>query len=69
MELIICPKSRNLVNKEDCVALQNLSKPMAEYFARKICPTVCGCPNETLCTVFEIGWQAVGEFVSTLQED
>lgn len=69
MEIMICPKSRELVDKGVCVALQNLSKPMAEIFSRKICMTVNGCPVEGLCSAFEAGWLAVGEFVSSIKED
>jgi len=69
MEVILCPKSRNIVDKDVCVALQNLSKPMAEIFARKICKTVNGCPVEGLCNAFEAGWMAVGEFVSSMKEE
>ena len=64
-ELIICPKSNELVDCCSCVAIKNLSKVMAEYFARKVCSSVRGCPNEDYCTVFECGWTSVGNMLQT----
>jgi len=67
--MIICPKTNNLVDVESCTALKNLSKPMAERFAGRICTTVRGCPNEDYCWVFERGWNAVGSLLQTIKED
>lgn len=60
-EMMICPKNRNLVDADSCIALKNLSKTMAEFFARKICTSVNQCPKEDYCLVFEAGWASVGD--------
>lgn len=64
-EMMLCPKSRDLVNSEQCVAIRHLPKVMAEYFSSKVCKTVVGCPKEDYCTVFECGWTSVGSLLQT----
>lgn len=68
--MIICPKSRQLVDSEQCIALKNMSKPMAEQFSLRVCRQVVGCPKEEYCAVFEEGWKAVEVFLNmTLKDD
>jgi hypothetical protein len=64
--VILCPKSNELVDAEQCTAIKNLSKTMAEYFSIKICKTVTGCPKEEYCTIFKCGWESVENFIHTL---
>lgn len=68
MDVIICPKSRSLVDSETCPALKALSKLKAELFARKVCLTVDGCPKEEYISVFEAGWNSVREFINTIED-
>ena len=68
-ELMICPKSRELVNEEQCIALKNLSKVMAEFFSVRVCKTVAGCPKEEYCAVFECGWSSVGTLLQDTLKD
>ena len=68
MDMIICPKSRGLVDRETCPALKALSKPKAELFARKVCLIVIGCPKEEYIPVFEAGWNSVREFINTIED-
>ncbi len=68
-ELMICPKSNELVDNEQCIAIRNLSKTMAEFFSIRVCKTVIGCPNEDYCSVFGQGWESVGNLLQgTLKE-
>jgi hypothetical protein len=60
MEVIYCPKSKELVDGEQCIAIKNLTKTMAEFFSIKVCKTVTGCPKEEYCAIFKCGWEAVG---------
>lgn len=69
MEMMICPKSRTLVDATNCIALKSLSKPKAELFARKICTTVSGCPKSDYIDVFEAGWDSVSELIKTIEDD
>lgn len=68
MEVMICPKSRTLVDANVCVALKGLSKAQAEIFSRKICLSTVGCPKEDYVAIFNAGWSAVGEFIKTIEE-
>jgi uncharacterized membrane-anchored protein len=68
-DFIICPKTKNLVDADICLALRNLPKITAEFFTRKICTTVAGCPKEDYCAVFESGWSSVGEFLELTMKE
>lgn len=67
MDIMICPKTRELVDHDSCLALKKMSKPLAESFARKICLNANDCPNEVCCSIFEAGWTGFKEFVQTLE--
>jgi len=67
--LILCPKTKQLVDDTQCIAIKNLSKSRAELFSTKICNTVQGCPKEDYCEVFERGWDAVGNFLQESLKD
>ena len=68
MDVMICPKSRTLVDCKTCIAIKSLSKIKAEFFARKVCLTLDGCPKEEYISVFEAGWDSVHEFIQTIEE-
>jgi hypothetical protein len=68
-DMIICPKTSKLVDADTCIALKNLPKVTAEFFARKVCTAVSGCPREDYCSVFECGWSSVGEFLELTMKD
>jgi hypothetical protein len=68
-EMITCPKTKTLVEKEQCVALRNLSKVQAEFFSVRVCTTVKGCPKEDYCSVFECGWACVGNLLHSTLKD
>ncbi|MDD5650190.1 MAG: hypothetical protein PHF86_07240 [Candidatus Nanoarchaeia archaeon] len=67
--MLICPKSNVIVDINNCIALQNLSKSTAEIFVRKICLSVQGCPKEDYCNVFECGLNAAGELLRSTIKD
>jgi len=67
MDIMICPKSRELVDNDSCLALKKLPKPLAESFARKICLNATGCPNDVCCSIFEAGWLDFKKFVQALE--
>jgi hypothetical protein len=68
-EIILCPKSKELVDESQCIAVKNMSKLMAEYFSVRVCKTVNDCPKEDYCSVFECGWQAAGFLLSETLKD
>jgi len=69
-DVILCPKTKELVDKTTCIALKNLQKVMADFFSKKICTSVQGCPKEDYCLVFESGWNSVGSLLhATMKED
>jgi hypothetical protein len=68
-EMLICPKTNELVDGEQCIAIRNLPKVQAEYFSCKICKTVTGCPSEDYCLAFEHGWESAGTLLQSTMKD
>jgi hypothetical protein len=62
-EIIICPKSHELVTTKECVVLRILSPVLADYFSERICSIIEECPKENSCLVFECGWRSLGSFL------
>jgi len=67
--MLICPKTKKLVDEKKCIAINNLSHQIATFFSVKICSSIKGCPTEHYCSVFEDGWNSVSELLnSTMKE-